>query len=249
MLKGHSIAKSLLRSRFVYAEVDSKPISHEMWDTELKKYVSDKGRVDYRTWRTSKEYLNSYLDEISSHPPNAETWTIREQLAYWINAYNAFTVKLILDHYPIESIKDLGSIPLIDSPFDRKFFAIGGISFDLNTIEHEILRRQFDEPRIHFALVCAAISCPKLRNEAYQPSKINAQLDEQARYFINNPQKNRFSDEIWQISPIFNWFKQDFTRHTTLEEYIHPYIAGNYPKGVRIEFLEYNWQLNDLHGD
>ena len=113
-------------------------------------------------------------------------------MAYWINAYNAYTIRLILNHYPVKSIKDIGSsiqIPFVTTPWADKFFSIGGEKMSLDNIEHGTLRKKYDDPRIHFALVCAAMSCPRLRNEAYAAARLDAQLDDQGRDFLGNPAK------------------------------------------------------------
>ena len=165
-------------------------MNHDNWTVLLQKYVTQNGQVNYKGFIEDKVLFQGYLDELTQHPP-ANNWDDNEKLAYWINAYNAFTVKLIIDHYPLKSIKNISEgLPMIDSPWDIKFFKIGNLDFDLNTIEHEILRKKFNEPRIHFAINCASFSCPKLRNEAFTASQLETQLEEQAHTFINNSDKN-----------------------------------------------------------
>ena len=123
------------------------------------------------------------MEELRKGHPNDKHWTETEQLAYWINAYNAFTVELILDHYPVASIRDIKEgVPFINSVWDIDFIKIEGKTYSLNDIEHRILRREFDEPRIHFAIVCASISCPKLRNEAFEAA---------GQVFRHSKQRNR----------------------------------------------------------
>ena len=149
---------------------DTQPPAHTQWDLLLKKHVDARGMVDYEGFIRDKEQLEQYLKKLSNTPPDPETWSEAEQLAYWINAYNAFTVKLIADNYPVESIEDLHptiNIPMLNTVWHKKFFKIGGRESSLDEIEHKILRKQFNEPRIHFAINCASYSCPPLRGEAY----------------------------------------------------------------------------------
>jgi len=173
-------------------------------------------------------------------------WTEEEQLAYWINVYNAFTVKLILNHYPLNSIKDISDgLPMINSPWDIKFFKIGTLPMDLNTVEHQILRKQFEEPRIHFAINCASISCPRLREEAFVAEQLELQLEDQTQDFIHDISKNIINESTTELSSIFNWFQGDFTKEGTLLEFI-----GRYNPELKqtndIQYLEYDWGLNDL---
>ena len=135
---------------------DTRPMTHEVWDELTRKHVTESGVVNYKGIIQDSIQFNAYLDLLSSHLPNETNWTREERLAYWINAYNAFTVKLIIDHYPVVSIKDIKKgIPLVNSVWDIQFIEIGGKSYDLNNIEHGILRKEFYEPRIHFAINCA----------------------------------------------------------------------------------------------
>ena len=190
--------------------------------------------------------FSDYLDLLRNNPPGMN-WSESHQLAYWINAYNAFTVKLIVDHYPLKSIKDISDgLPMINSPWDIKFFKIGNTEFDLNTIEHEILRKIFDEPRIHFAINCASISCPILRNEAYMANKMEDQLEEQTYRFINDPKTNIINKSSTQLSRIFDWFRSDFLKQSDLITYIQGYNS-NLNIENKITYLEYDWRLNDCN--
>lgn len=220
-----------------------KSIDHSEWSALCDKFVRRDGRVDYKGLAKNRQRLDQYLNYISVNAP-ASNWTKEERLSYWINAYNAFTVKLILDHPKVSSIKDIADgLPMIDSPWDIKFFKIGGVDFDLNTIEHDILRKEFDEPRIHFAINCASVSCPKLRHEAYLPKYLEFQLDDQARLFINNTSKNVIGKEEMKVSKIFEWFQSDFTQDGSLHSYIQKYNPEVDPD-VKISYLPYDWSLN-----
>lgn len=224
---------------------NSKPISHETWDALLKKHVDKKGWVNYKGFLEDRDSLDKYLKTLSDNHPNNSNWSEKERLAYWINAYNAFTVELILQHYPLESIKDIKKgIPFLNSVWDKKFFKIEGKDFDLNEIEHTILRKEFDEPRIHFAIVCASFSCPDLRPEAYTATKLEEQLEEQAVFFINDSKKNFIRPNGIQLSKIFSWFKGDFTKKTTLIEYLNQYSLMPIPENAELEYMDYSWKLN-----
>ena len=236
--KGESVNLDLINNKV------TDKMQHDEWDILLKKYVSDKGGVDYQGLLKDADALSKYLNDLTIHPPG-KNWSEAEQLAYWINAYNAFTVKLILDNYPLKSIKDISDgLPMINSPWDIKFFKIGTIDFDLNTIEHDILRIQFKEPRIHFAINCASFSCPKLRNEAYTAAKLEFQLEEQTRAFINNPDKNIITKKRTKLSKIFDWFQSDFLKYSTLEDFLKKYNPA-IKKENKLEYMDYNWTLNE----
>ena len=226
----------------------SKSINHQKLTTLLQQHVDADGNVDYKGFAQDSIALNAYLNTLKSNPPDEKTWSDDEQLAFWINAYNAFTVKLIIDHYPLESIKDIGSavqIPFVNSPWDIKFIEINGKKLDLNNIEHSILRKKFDEPRIHFAINCASFSCPKLRREAYEAHQLNAQLQEQAVDFINDPQRNIIKEDQVEVSKIFSWFKSDFTKDGSLKDFLNQYAKITIEEDVKISHMNYNWSLND----
>ncbi len=224
------------------------PISHEVFDKLLNKYVDQDGMVDYNGLKKERNKLNEYLELLVSNPPNDENWSQNDQLAYWINLYNAFTLDLILDHYPVESIKDIGSsiqIPFINSPWDIKFIEIDGEKYDLNNIEHEIIRKKFNEPRIHFAVNCASFSCPRLRAEAYVGNRLDEQLEEQTIDFINDPEHNIISTDKLQLSKIFLWYSGDFKNGQTKIEFIRRYAQTKFEDDVEIDYLEYDWSLNE----
>jgi hypothetical protein len=221
---------------------------HSAFDKLLKKHVDGKGLVDYKGFKADQTAFNHYLNQLSKNPP-AASWSKAEQMAYWINAYNAFTIRLILDHYPVQSIKDIGSkiqIPLVTTPWAAKFFSIGGEKMSLDNIEHGILRKKYDDPRIHFALVCASISCPRLRNEAYTPAKLESQLDDQGRDFLNNPAKNKIGNGSAQLSKYFDWYKGDWTKNgQSVVKWVNKYSATKIADNTPISYLDYNWSLNE----
>lgn len=232
--------------------------NHQLFSAVLAEVVAD-GRVDYAALQNERR-LDQYLDQLDGTNP-AEYTTEAERLALWINSYNAYTLKLVADDYPIKSIHDLGTGGRIigwllnRSPWDIRFAKVGGKEYTLNEIEHEILRVRFDEPRIHFAIVCAAVSCPPLRAEAYFPERLDGQLDEQAKIFLNDPRSNRFdrAAKEAELSPIFSWFKKDFggSDESTLK-FVVPFLNEKTAAALRRDGFEwdvssshYDWSLND----
>lgn len=226
-------------------KANSTPISHTQWNTLTTKNVTAKGKVNYKGFIDDKILLDEYLNLLSENPPS-KNWSEEEQLAYWINAYNAFTVKLIIDHYPVKTIKQLGgAVTMVNSAWDIKFFKVGGIDFDLNTIEHQILRKNYNEPRIHFAINCASFSCPRLRNEAFEAAQLEAQLEDQTKGFLNNNEKNIITSEGMKLSKIFDWFKSDFLKKEPLISFLKKYTDVELSESMEIEYLDYGWDLNE----
>ncbi|MDF2158441.1 DUF547 domain-containing protein [Algoriphagus sp. CAU 1675] len=226
----------------------TKAPSHQIWDGLLRKHVSSDGKVNYKGFIQDRAELEKYLDLLSQNAPDRKNWSKNQQLAYWINAYNAFTLKLIVDNYPTKSIRDLGpklKIPLLNDVWHYEFFQIGGQKSSLDEIEHSILRKEFDEPRIHFAINCASVSCPPLLNEAFVPEKLESQLDRVARAFINDPIRNKISPENLNLSSIFSWFKGDFTKKGSLVDFLNQYSKVKILASADISYLDYNWDLNE----
>jgi len=226
---------------------NAQPISHAIWDTLLRQHVDDFGLVDYQGMMEDSNQLQQYLDLIRQNPPNDKKWSSAEQMAYWINAYNAFTVELILDYYPTASIKDIkNGVPFVNTVWDIKFIKIGGEELDLNNIEHGILRKDFTDPRVHFALVCASMSCPKLQNFAFTADKLDEQLDQAAREFINEPFRNEIGGETIYLSKILDWYWGDFkAQYDDRYELVDQYTEEALDRTRPIEFLEYDWTLNE----
>ncbi|MFC4261855.1 DUF547 domain-containing protein [Ferruginibacter yonginensis] len=223
-------------------------ITHEQWTTLLKKHVNNAGLVDYKGFIKDSAALNKYLAVLSNNAP-ANDWSKDEKFAYWINAYNAFTVKLIVDNYPVKSIKDLGAanpIIFVNTAWDKKFFSIDGKKMTLNTIEHKILRKKFKDPRMHFAINCASMSCPKLLNEAYEAATLNKQLDQQAKDFLADKSKNEVAAQNPKLSSIFNWFNGDFKKTGKSKiAFINQYTSTKINDNASISYLDYNWSLNE----
>ncbi len=238
--------------------------SHQRYGALLKAHVA-KGAVDYRALKANPRALNGYLDELASvSKQQFQKWSREEQLAYYFNLYNAATLKLIVDHYPVSSIKDIGG--WLKGPWDQKVVRLFGDTITLNNLEHDILRKQYDEPRLHVALVCAARSCPPLRSETYTAQELDKQLDDQARVFLASPAGLRLDRRTatLHLSAIFDWYGDDFVGTFTpksgfsglkpVEAAVAHFCAGYLSDsdrlflrrgGYSIAYLNYDWSLND----
>lgn len=212
-------------------------INHSDFTAFLKKQVTNEGAVNYKQIKANDAELNAYLNQFVNISPQ-ESWTKNETLAYWINAYNAFTIKLIIDNYPVESIKD------IKNPWDQEFIPINGKLLSLNYIEHDILRNM-NEPRIHFAIVCASASCPQLLNEAYIPGKLDKQLTTATKQFLADSSKNRIQKENLELSKIFKWFSKDFKENGNLIDFLNLYSEVKIATNAKTKYMAYHWELND----
>jgi hypothetical protein len=217
--------------------LQAQNINHSLWTDFLQNHVSKEGQVDYKTISLNPENLNNYLQELKITAPN-KTWSKNETLAFWVNAYNAFTIKLIIDSYPIKSIKD------IKNPWDKAFIEIGNQTMSLNYIEHQILRKM-NEPRIHFAIVCASISCPKLLKEAYSAENLDTQLTKATKCFLSDSTKNDISENKLELSKIFQWFSKDFKQNGSLISFLNQYTIIKISENAKIKFKDYNWNLNE----
>ncbi|RFM25379.1 MAG: DUF547 domain-containing protein [Candidatus Thermochlorobacter aerophilum] len=227
---------------------------HSKFDTLLKTYVQN-GKVNYAALKQDKR-LDEYLQQLSEADPEALP-TREEKIAFWINAYNAYTLKLVVDNYPIKSITDLSALGYLSLPFDspwkRKFCKVGGKTYSLDEIEHDILRGKFGEEQIHFAVNCASESCPVLRSEAYTGAKLGAQLREQAEAFLRDSTRNHIKLEgnTLYLSKIFEWYRSDFeSKKGSLLKYIAQFFSGEERErlesgNITIKFLDYNWNLNE----
>ncbi len=226
---------------------EKPPVSHEIWDGLIKKHVKSDGFVDYKGMINDSARLNQYLRLLSGAHPNKKLWSKDEQMAYWINAYNAFTVKLIVDNYPVASIKDIKKgIPFVNTVWDIKFINIQGQQYDLNNIEHGILRKFWKDARIHAAVNCASYSCPRLRDEAFVAERLDEQLDDSMRKFVNDPVRNKITAEKASLSSIFTWFKGDFKRDAgSVRKFVNQYSTIKIGEKTEITYLDYDWSLND----
>ncbi|MBT8276682.1 MAG: DUF547 domain-containing protein [Bacteroidia bacterium] len=227
----------LVTGSLTAVDISDEIVDHSVWDTLLKKHVDHKGQVDYAGFQQDQPVLRAYLEMLSNIQP-AEKWSVEELLAYYINTYNAYTVQLILDNYPVRSIKDIGG------PWTRGIVPIGDKNLSLGGIENGILRKM-NEPRIHFAINCASISCPKLLNEAFTASKMEAQLERVTAEFING-EKNDLNATYPRLSSIFNWYKKDFVVNGKVDVigYINSYSKTQIDPNASIEYKDYDWNLN-----
>lgn len=214
----------------------SKP-QHQAWDQLLQKYVSTSGKVNYNGFKANQAQLQAYLDDLAAHPIQ-NNWSRDEKMAYWINAYNAFTVKLIVDNYPVSSITKLHG----GKPWDVKWIKLGDKTYSLNNIENDILRPVYKDARIHFAVNCAALSCPPLLNRAWTAQNLQSNLNAQAQKFINNAQYNQVSTDKVVISKIFEWYATDFG--SSIVTYLNQYSGTKIKADAQVSYQAYNWQLN-----
>ena len=220
-----------------FCTVSAQKTEHSKWTGILQTYVTENGNVNYKNLQKNRAVLSDYLSDLASNSPK-DNWSSSETKAYWINAYNAYTVQLILDNYPLKSIKDL------NDPWGQTFFKINGEMMSLNTIEHKILRSMGD-PRIHFAIVCASESCPKLLNYAYESETLSDQLNQAAKEFINDSSKNSLTASQITISKIFKWFKSDFPKGIAFINYLNNYSTLKIHPETKINYQNYNWSLNE----
>jgi len=212
-------------------------VDHSQWDSLLKKYVDSNGLVDYKGFEKDKPLLRGYLNQLAALDPNKD-WSVQELLAYYINLYNAVTIELILDNPNVKSIKD------IDGPWTKGRAKVGNRSLSLGGIENGILRKM-NEPRIHFAINCASISCPPLLREAYTAGKINEQLDKATTQFINS-EKNTITEDKAELSSIFKFYTKDFyiNGNESLIPYVNIYSETKARLNAPVTFKNYDWNLN-----
>ncbi|NMM06141.1 MAG: DUF547 domain-containing protein [Polaromonas sp.] len=242
--------------------------SYAGWDALLKKHVQwlpdqRQSRVNYRGFAADRAELKKVLDSWSAVPSTIfNSWSREVQMAFLINAYNGFTIELILTKYPnLKSIKDLGS--LLQSAWKKKFFTLLGEQHHLDWIEHEQLRPRYADPRVHSAMVCASIGCPALRPEAYIAARLEAQLEDGMARFMADRTRNRYADGQLQVSAIFKWFREDFEKPGSdgrgfkqVEDVFAKYAdlladatadrEKIRTKHVAVTHLDYDWSLNDL---
>ncbi len=206
----------------------------------LKAHVSSTGKVNYASIKKDQARLNKIVTSLEKNHPSS-SWSRNQKLAYWINVYNVYTIKLVVDNYPINSIKAVAG----GKPWDKKFIKLGGKTYSLNNVENDIIRKQFNEPRIHFALNCASKSCPILYNKAFRASALSYQLTQQTKKFLSDKSKNDFSNaKSVKISKIFEWYKVDFTKGgKSVVDFINKYRSEKL-SSPKIGYLPYSWDLN-----
>ncbi len=239
-------------------------IDHSLFASLLQRYVEN-GRVDYQAWSRSPAQLDRYLSSLSRVKRRRFlALPESEQIAFWINAYNAHTIRLILRHYPVGGIHEVSPLwkrALGGSPFGIKLAPLGHLApqprsddLSLDDIEHGILRPHFREALVHFALVCASKSCPSLASQAYTGAGLKQRLSAAARGFLRDRSKNRYDagQHRLYLSAIFSWFREDFEREGPLQDYVRRYLPeqdvallARQDRAPDIEFLDYDWSLNE----
>jgi len=207
----------------------------------LKTHVDSKGNVNYKSFKKNEAKLDSYLTYLNNTTPQ-KSWSAAKTKAFWVNAYNAYTLKIILNHYPVKSIlkikkrgKDAWNIP---------FAKVGGKIYTLNHIEHKILRKYFNDPKIHVGVNCASRSCPQIGNFAFTEANYERKTDILIKNFINDPKRNKISENKLELSKIFEWFKGDFTKKGSLIRFLNKYSTTKIDEKAKISFLKYDWSLN-----
>lgn len=236
MMKSAILFLFLLLSAALSAQT-APPGLHDAWNRLLGKHVSAAGKVNYKGFKADQQALDAYLQQLAANPP-AGTWPRADQMAYWINAYNAFTIDLIVDNYPVSSILKLDG----GKTWDVKRIVLGGKKYSLNQIENEILRPEFKDARIHFALNCAARSCPPLYNKAFTAKNLERALEQRTRQFVNDARFNAISAGKASVSKIFEWYAADFG---DLKTFLNKYANVKLNTGAQIGFQEYIWELNE----
>ena len=212
-----------------------------IFDSLLQKNVDKTGRLDYQSLKNNETLLDNYLAYIQNNEPTKD-WSSNKKKAFWINTYNAYTIKIILNNYPLKSIRDIK----IDGKTAWKipFVKVGQKRYTLDQIEHEILRKKFNDPRIHVGINCASVSCPKLWNFAFTEDNIASSLDNLMKVFINDTTRNKISKNNVALSEIFNWFSKDFIKNGTIISYLNTYAAIKISGKASIKYLTYDWSLN-----
>lgn len=233
--------KNILGFVFAFLLVISTQAQTATFDALLKANVDANGNVNYKGFKKNEAKLDTYLDYLAKTSPE-KSWSAAKTKAFWVNAYNAYTIKLILENYPIKSIMKIKKKG--KDAWNIKLAKVGGKTYTLNHIEHEILRKDYDDPKIHVGVNCASGSCPQLGNFAFTEANYEAKTDELMKKFINDANRNKISAKKLQLSKIFEWFKGDFTKKGSLIEFLNKYSDTKIKKNAKISFLEYDWNLN-----
>lgn len=206
----------------------------------LQKHVNEKGDVDYKAFKKNEAALDAYLGFLKKADTSFDSDNAEK--AFWINVYNAYTVKIILSNYPLKSITNIKKDG--KTAWKIPFIEVGGKTYTLDHVEHEILRKKFKDPRIHVGVNCASGSCPKLANFAFTAENIDTALESLMKEFINDTTRNKLKKNSIQISEIFNWFKGDFTANGSVIDYINKYSNVKISKKAKVKYLPYDWNLN-----
>jgi hypothetical protein len=228
-------AKMLLMSTLSFAQ-------HEGFDKLLENNITEDGVVNYKGIMKERATLDAYIAYIKVTSPE-EKWSDDKTKAFYINVYNAYTILLILDNYPLKSIIKISKRG--KDAWHQKFVVVGGETFSLNDIEHQILRKKYSDPRIHVGVNCASFSCPPIANFAFTEANVETELERLMKKFINDPARNRITSKKITLSKVFEWYKGDFTKNGSLVTYINGYSEVELTKKTKVRYLEYNWNLNE----
>jgi hypothetical protein len=228
-------AKMLLMSTLSFAQ-------HEGFDKLLENNITEDGVVNYKGIMKERATLDAYIAYIKATSPE-EKWSDDKTKAFYINVYNAYTILLILDNYPLKSIMKISKRG--KDAWHQKFVVVGGETFSLNDIEHQILRKKYSDPRIHVGVNCASFSCPPIANFAFTEANVETELERLMKKFINDPARNRITSKKITLSKVFEWYKGDFTKNGSLVTYINGYTEVELTKKTKVRYLEYNWNLNE----
>ncbi|WP_345115588.1 DUF547 domain-containing protein [Hymenobacter algoricola] len=220
---------------------------HAPWNELLARYVTRDGRIDYTGMLEEEDKLGAYLETIRKTPPDERTWSRSEQQAYWLNVYNAATVYMVLQYYPVRSMNEIKvkSLKGSKSAWEAPSVTVGSKEYSLNQIEREVLRNKFQDPRVHFALGSAAETSPPLLNEAYDGTRLNQQLDGQVRRFVNNAKFNQLAAGHLRLSSLFDWYSVEFGEGPQLVAWLNTYSTVVIAPTATVEFLSFDWTLND----
>lgn len=224
---------------------------HGAFDAILARFVDAHGMVDYRGLKAERHVLDEYVGQLASASPRSHPAlfpTSADRMAYWINAYNALILRAVIDHYPVASVTD---IMVAHGVFRRMYFPVGGVDMTLDDIEKGVLLREFDDPRVHFALTCASMTCPRLDRTAFHAEGLDARLDQEGRDFLNSPDGVRLAPDERRIglSMYFEWYAGDFGKdHVAFVERYQTSARRQVLAGLRgaaVYHFDYDWRLND----
>ncbi len=213
----------------------------DVFNALLKTYVTSKGEVDYKGLRKNRAILDIYIKHLKNTVPGKK-WSSPKAKAFWINAYNAYTIKLILDSYPLKKITDIKRKGR--NAWKIPFAVVGKKTYSLDFIEHKILRRWHDDPRIHVAINAASKSGPRFANYAFTAKNIESKLESLMKDFINDTTKNKISLDKVEVSKMFEWYQEDFTIKQSLVDYLNKYSDVQINDGAEVFYLDYDWNLN-----
>lgn len=222
----------------VITESQRANTAYTMWDNILQTHVSKSGVVNYKGIKAHADFSKvvSKFEET-----DISALSKKDAKIFWMNAYNVFTIKLIVDNYPVKSITDLSG----GKPWDKKFITINSKSYTLNDIEQNILRKNYNDPRIHFAINCASYSCPIMYNRAFFAESADKILTTLTKNFVNDSKRNTIAADKIKISKIFEWYNGDFTKNGSLISFLNKYSKVKINDSAKVEYMTYNWNLNN----